>query len=145
MRYIKISSAGEQLPEGSTATDHVAVLLPDQNLMFSVGKPIEGEVTQHQAVEACKKFDLLGFNDWRCPERAELLLLVDDTKHDPAINTDAFPGTKSDWYWTNTAYAGSPSDGAWLVSFGGGDSSVDYRDNFNGFVRAVRSVAPSGQ
>ena len=145
MRFIKISADGIQLPEGSTATDHVAVLLPDHGLMFSVGKPIEGEVTQHQAVEACKTFPLFDLGDWRLPERSELLLLVDDTKHSPAINEDAFPNTESHWYWTNTAYAPSPTDVAWYVGFYLGNSYSGYRDLNYGFVRGVRSVASSGQ
>jgi hypothetical protein len=32
-----------------------------------------------------------GFTDWRLPTRVELLTLVDDTKWNPAIDTEKFP------------------------------------------------------
>jgi hypothetical protein len=53
---------------------------------------------------------------WRLPTRAELLSLVDDTRSDPAIDTERFPDTKSAAYWTGTPFA-SDSSYAWIVQF----------------------------
>jgi hypothetical protein len=71
------------------------------------------------------------------PTRAELLSLVDDTKHSPAIDSEFFPACKSDWYWTSTPWAASPVDCAWYVYFNDGGAGCDSHD-FSGFVRAVR-------
>ncbi len=93
------------------------------------------------AVKACKALRLAGFSDWRLPTRAELLTLVDDTRHEPAIDVAAFPDTKSDWYWTSTLTAWDPSC-AWVVSFFLGSADYLHRDDL-AFVRAVRSARAS--
>jgi len=81
-----------------------------------------------------------GFDDWRMPTRVELLTLVDDTRHSPAIDSDAFPGTPSEYFWTATPYAADPKTYAWVVGFGGGYSLYDNRGS-SGRVRAVRGPA----
>jgi hypothetical protein len=81
---------------------------------------------------------------WRLPTRAELLTLVDDTRHDPAIDTEAFPDTPSDWFWTSTPAAWNPSSVAWFVYFDLGLAHAGLR-GLDAFVRAVRSASPAGQ
>jgi hypothetical protein len=78
-----------------------------------------------------------GFADWRLPTRVELLTLVDDTKWNPAIDTEKFADCKSDWYWTSTPAANSPTDYAWFVYFYYGNANWNHHDN-HAFVRAVR-------
>ena len=143
-RPIKIGADGSQLPD--TATNHVAVLDPRTSLMWAV-ESLGGArgVKQKDAAAQLNGFALLGHSDWRVPEIEELQTLVNFKAVNPSIDADLFPGTKSDWYWTNTAYAPSPSGYAWYVSFTYGYSDFDDRDDDDGFVRAVRSVAPSGQ
>ena len=75
-------------------------------------------------------------NDWRLPTRAELVALVDDTRHEPAIDTSLFPRVKPRWHWTSTPCAWS-SASAWYVSFYGGNVSYGRR-GLNGFALAVR-------
>jgi hypothetical protein len=85
-----------------------------------------------------------GRSDWRLPHVRELHGLVDFERTDPAIDKDAFPDTKSDWYWSGTPFAGDSSC-AWGVNFGGGGASWYHRSG-DGFVRAVRGpLAPAGQ
>lgn len=100
-------------------------------------------ISQHDALKLCEGLSLAGYGDWRLPTRAELLTLVDDTRHEPAINVDAFPDTKNDWYWTSTVCAW-PSSLAWCVGFALGYCSLGSRVSLDGLVRAVRSV-PAGQ
>jgi hypothetical protein len=78
-----------------------------------------------------------GHDDWRLPTVEELFCLADRSRSSPAIDTEAFPDTKSDWYWTGTPYA--PLSGfAWFVSFGYGISNSVLHGH-DGFVRAVRA------
>jgi len=111
-------------------------------LMWSQDDVTEKPVTHKAAKQACKELRLGGFEDWTLPSREQLLTLVDDTKHDPCINTQAFPSCKSAWYWTSTAYAPSPADCAWCVSFYVGVAGSDYRVILSR-VRAVRVAAIS--
>ena len=139
-RFTKISATGERLP--SEATDHVAVIDSTSNLQWLVPYATKKQVDHAKATAAVAKLDTLGFTDWRLPTRAELLTLVDDTRHNPAIDIDAFPGTKSDWHWTSTPAAWSPADYAWIVNFDLG-LCLSFHRNGDACVRAVRSVVPA--
>ena len=92
-------------------------------------------VNHHLAAKAAESFG----EGWRLPTRRELISLVDDTRHEPAIDVEAFPDTQSAAYWTSTPAAWSPSSVAWIVSFGYGSAGTYSRDA-DAFVRAVRSV-----
>ncbi|MEO6102544.1 MAG: DUF1566 domain-containing protein [Pseudoxanthomonas sp.] len=91
---------------------------------------------QSQQIAACAALDLDGHTDWRLPTRAELLTLVDLTKYDPCIDTDAFPEFPASWFWTSDECAWS-SASAWLVGFY--DGHVYYLPRgLDGFALAVR-------
>ena len=70
---------------------------------------------------------LCGFTDWRIPGREELRSIVNYNQVNPVIDTDYFPNTSPDYYWSASPYA-NDSSSAWGVGFmyGGGDYS--YRD-----------------
>jgi len=87
--------------------------------------------------EANKK-KLGGFDDWRLPTVEELFCLADRSRYNPAIDTDFFPDTKSDWYWTASSGA-FDSGSAWIVHFDDGGSNAFGRA-YDAFVRAVRSA-----
>ncbi len=73
----------------------------------------------------------------RLPERLELISLVDDTKHHPAINP-IFTDTKTDdYYWSGTPLAGFDGS-AWIVDFFSGNVDNSYENGSN-YVRPVRS------
>jgi hypothetical protein len=109
-------------------------------LMWSKGTIAKGK-TWAQAKEAAEALSLGGCSDWRLPTRKELLTLVDDTRSKPAIDTDKFE-CDSDWYWSSTPLASSPSDCAWGVLFSVGGAFYNGQ-GYSGRVRAVRSVSPS--
>lgn len=69
-------------------------------------------VSRKEAEEAVKA---LG-DGWRLPTRTELLSIVDDSRHKPAIDTTKFPDTKSEPYWTCTPCAWDES-ARWVVGF----------------------------
>ena len=100
-----------------------------------------GRMTYDAAVKACKALRLAGHMDWRLPTIEEQFGNADRSRCRPAIDTDLFPDTKSDWYWTSTLCAWDPSC-AWIVGFSGGLARYDHRLDY-AFVRAVRSARPS--
>ena len=99
-------------------------------------KPL-GRFKHQQAIDACAAVEHDG-GGFRLPTRAELLTLVDITKFDPAIDTEAFPNIKGGWFWSSDLCAWS-SASAWLVSFSGGGVYYGPR-SYYGFALAVRRV-----
>ena len=67
----------------------------------------------------CDGLDWFGGDDWRLPDRDELQSLADYGKYPisgPMIDTDAFPGTPRDRFWSSSSRAASASN-AWNVDF----------------------------
>jgi hypothetical protein len=133
-RFTKISADGQAL--AIDAAEWAAVLDSKTGLMWTV-EEISRRLTQPKAVEHAQALNTAGFNDWQLPTREQLLTLVDDTKYDPAIDTQFFPNCKPNWYWTRTPAAYSPGYCAWGVNFDNGLAHWGYHGNY-GFVRAVR-------
>lgn len=137
--YTKILADGTALPLGSDRTDHVAVIDHATGLMWSVnsmGDLVDAPVPQADCENACRELRLLGHDDWRLPSRSELATLVNDTCHEPAIDTNLFPGVLPSLHRTSTASAWS-SAAAWSVDFNGGHV-VSYPRISLGFALAVR-------
>jgi hypothetical protein len=57
---------------------------------------------------------------YRLPTVKELLTIVDFSKSNPAIDSNAFPNTPAVAFWTATPLAGSPPTSAWFISFDDG-------------------------
>ena len=132
-RFVKLDVRGNALP--AAASDWHAVWDLLTNLIWSRTLPC-GRVTQPDAVKQAAEFVLCG-RPARLPTRAELLSLVDDTRHSPAIDVSVFPKTGSAWYWTSTPAACSPGVYAWYVDLHSGDADWSFQDYY-GFVRACR-------
>ncbi|UZW62724.1 DUF1566 domain-containing protein [Lysobacter enzymogenes] len=118
-----------------TITDNVL------RLMWSKETNSLRNVNHEKATKVCAELGLAAHNDWRLPTVEELFALADRTRHSPAIDTEAFPDTHNDWYWTSTTRAGDSSY-AWIVYFDDGGSDNYHRDSSYAFVRAVRSLPP---
>lgn len=132
-RYSKIGADGAVL--AADASEWEAVLDNKTGLMWAVETKKAANWKTAQKVPA--KIKAAGFDDWRMPTVEELFLLADRTKVDPAIDSDFFPDTPSDWFWTSTPFANSPGDCAWVVIFSLGSTYWNFHNN-GGFVRAVR-------
>jgi hypothetical protein len=143
-RFTLLDPTGAPLAADADTATAVAVLDSTTNLIWSRDNVASGRLDHEDATKACAELTLAGASDWRLPTIRELLSLVDYDRYEPAIDTDAFPSTKSNWYWTASPWAGSPSDFAWVVCFGNG-SAYDGHRYGDAFVRAVRSVSSPGQ
>lgn len=96
---------------------------------------LDGEsVTYKKAEAAVAK---LG-EGWRLPTRFELESLLDLSRHDPTIDTDKYPDTKSSYYWTGTPCAWNQKSAVWVVDFDDGVVDGNHRLNL-ACVRAVRA------
>ncbi|HRQ69186.1 MAG TPA: BspA family leucine-rich repeat surface protein [bacterium] len=90
-----------------------------------------------QAVENCKDLNYGGFDDWRLPTYEELWTIIDlGAEESPAINTDVFPFTPADSFWTSSE---DPLDNeiGWTVDFIYGGTRERYK-NSSHYARCVR-------
>jgi hypothetical protein len=139
--FLKITAAGK--PARANAKNHVAAIDQRTGLMWTA-KDV-GTSTFRDAAVLIAKLNaetFAGFADWRLPTLQELFAIVDHGRTSPAIDTNAFPTCKGDWYWTSIPLTSSPSGYAWLVGFSYGDAYFNGQ-YLSGRVRAVRSVSPS--
>ena len=80
---------------------------------------------------------LCGTANWRVPTRRELLSIVHLGTNNPPIDTNYFPNTPGEWFWTSDIYA-PDSTKAWGVWFN--DGAAEAKSNSSYFrVRLVRS------
>jgi hypothetical protein len=93
-----------------------------------------GERVDYKAAE--KAVAKLG-DGWRLPTRRELESLLDLSRHEPAIDTDKYPDTKSSPYWTSSECAWN-SEARWVVHFSLGFVAYYLQDSY-ACVRAVRA------
>lgn len=128
---IYLTAVDSPAAEAPAAT--ASVLEPATGLEWSKTL-LDGEKVNFEKAE--KAVAELG-EGWRLPNREELLTLVNLERHDPCIDTDKYPDTKSTWYWTSTPCAWNKESARWVVHFYYG--SVNY-DGFSSLacVRAVR-------
>ncbi len=88
------------------------------------------------ALAYCEGLSWGGHTDWRVPNMKELRTIVDETRTYPSIDTIAFPGTGSDYYWPSSTLLGEAGPYSWAVGFHIG--SVDTLDKT--YLERVRCV-----
>ncbi len=92
------------------------------------------------AIDHCENdLALGGYNDWRLPNKNELLTIVDRSRKFPAIDVSVFQNTDetySSYYWSSTTST-SATGKAWYVRFTLGYSYDDAK-SYNRTVRCVR-------
>ena len=133
-RFTKLNAEGN--PAATDATDHSAVIDANTGLMWAAVELTDEEVDHYDAERLATDCRLLGFDDWRLPTVEELFAIGDRARVRPAIDTDAFPNAKADWYWSSSLFAGV-SGLAWIVYFRSGFAFICNRDDDGAFVRAV--------
>ncbi len=96
----------------------------------------ESDCDTHGFVQAVNALGLCGVDDWRLPTRKELLSIVDNSRFEPAIDTNLFPQALSARYWTSSPYADQEGS-AWHVYFQYGEVYPDSKSQSH-HVRLVR-------
>jgi len=95
--------------------------------------------TWQLGLERAGTVNFIGFagkSDWRLPNQKELSSIVERQCVDPAINTEVFPDSPSNAYWSSSPYAGNAL-GAFLVDFAAGTGDFAAKDTLSS-VRLVR-------
>ena len=106
---------------------------------------IDDRLSHQDATKRAKGLPKIpGYSKWDLAEKREAVLLIDDKRYSPAVNTKAHPGITSDWYWLKLVDASSPARGAWVVFFGTGSVGRSFRD-FHGRALAVCRPVPASQ
>ncbi|MBT6880289.1 MAG: DUF1566 domain-containing protein, partial [Gammaproteobacteria bacterium] len=110
----------------------------DGNICFGYDVTEAASYCNSQAYTArVNSATLCGASDWRMPTREELRSIVAYDRTIPAIDTDYFPNTVANWFWSASPNAGI-SDSAWIVNFYYGN--VNSANKSNGFrLRLVRA------
>ena len=92
--------------------------------------------TWSSAISYCEDLSLGGYDDWRLPNRNELLSILDYNKYGPAIKENVFQNITSDKYFSSSTFALSDIK-AWLVDFRVGDM-ISKTKSSNLYVLCVR-------
>ncbi|ADH85183.1 Lcl domain-containing protein [Desulfurivibrio alkaliphilus] len=100
----------------------------------------EANCDTEKFIAAVNSTGLCGADDWRLPNRQELMSIVHNGRYSPAIDPDYFPNTPLIWLWSSStrAKAAGDHDNAWKVEFKNGDVYWDNKGSDLG-VRLVRA------
>jgi hypothetical protein len=95
--------------------------------------------TWKQALEIVNNLTFAGHNDWRVPNRNELISLTAEDRYSPSINSNIFLATPSKNFWSSSPSHSAINGGyAWIVNFEyGNDNSGDRGNGYH--VRMVRA------
>ena len=135
--------AGVEWPEprfydngDGTITDNLTGLMWQQDGDASGYR--EGE----QAISYCSDLTLADYDDWRLPNRKEMLSLLNfEEAYDSSwLNDSGFTDVQNDYYWSSTAVAGSSSE-AWCFDMSDSETLIEQSWTSDGYVLAVRGTA----
>lgn len=75
---------------------------------------IQDSMTWENALVFAENFVLAGKSDWRLPNIKELQSINDETRSQPSVNTEVFPGLGSKKFWASTSLP-NQSTQAWFM------------------------------
>lgn len=142
----KILADGSEVDANDPRIDHVAITDLDLGLMIcvtSIGSAADNDqpASADEVLAQCRALDLLGYTDWRPATRAEGTRLIDDTRSEPAINTDLYPRIRAMLHWLDTMLFGSEE--SWWSLYASYGGTTHNPANLLGYAIAVRDITPS--
>jgi hypothetical protein len=96
----------------------------------------ESDCDTQAFVQAINVLGLCGASDWRLPTRKELLSILNNNLFNPAIDTDYFPNTTAEYFWSSSPFSEDETS-AWQVYLKYGEANTSKKDQGNR-VRLVR-------
>lgn len=121
-------------PRFAVQSDTNVVLDNLTGLMWTRNANLDGKKNWDNAIDYCYGLNHGGYDDWRLPNRQEILTLIDDGFFDPALcNTEGtaqwttdnpFTRVQPTYYWLSTTYVHF-SDYAWYVDMINGQMERD--------------------
>ncbi|PPE75440.1 hypothetical protein C3942_00665 [Solimonas fluminis] len=138
--FLRLDAKGAELP-ADAKKGHAITHFPQFGLYFDVRRWKNADNLQ-QAEAQAKKCDLLGRKgEWAIPEETEIQLLIDRSRHGPAVNPLIAPNAPSSG-WVYTARGASWSPGrVWFVLLRRGGVLWRY-DGYRGLVVPCLRVPP---
>lgn len=102
------------------------------------------DMTFESALSFCDTLSFANYNDWRLPNRNEMISLLEAYIDDNDSYSAAFQSSETSAYWTSSSCPGlTDSDYAWCISFKTGAVSISIGEYPNENVfRAVRGGNP---
>jgi hypothetical protein len=94
--------------------------------------------TWEEAHSYCEDLTWADYDDWRLPDYYELSTIINYETYNPSIDTDGFPSTPSENFWSSSLNVGD-TDRAWYVDFSFGTENVNDKTNAID-VRCARGV-----
>ncbi len=117
------------------AENYVSDAESEGNVIFDAGTNLYWQKdsaqadTWKEALSYCENLEYAGYDDWRLPNKNELLSLVDYSKAGTEAEVlSSFPGMTPDIFWSSTG----ADYGAWLVYMKDGTLGVTGGENLNG-------------
>lgn len=102
---------GKKLPDGVYRIDGT-------DLLYTTSRD---ETFPHKGADQWAKSlpAIPGYSAWDLMEKREVALLIDDTRFNPAVNTEIHPGIGAYWYWLKRVDASSSSFARFVYFYGG--------------------------
>lgn len=119
---------------GDCVTDNLT------GLMWTKNADLQGYATWHQSLEYAKNDNSCGYDDWRLPNRKELMSLIDRSHQNNRALPFGHPFVNVPYCcnWSSSTRADA-TDYAWFTFMGeGGDISYDYKPYDHLYVWLVR-------
>lgn len=128
-RSVRAVRSGQQESSGGFVDNRDGTVTHSSTGLMWQQATAPGTYDWKQALAYCESLELSGYDDWRLPNRNELLSIVDHNREDLLINTSYFSDTEPSSYWTSTTSMDTSSN-TWFLEF-----TDAWEVNFiNGFV-----------